>query len=91
MPRRMNGVFTNSLFLAIGQCLLPFQFCTFLALVLPFPRLCLQGRAYLLGKCCKVHSVTKQTWLHITVGNITYVKAFVVNVATVLRVAWNIA
>ena len=26
-----------------------------------------------LGKCCKVHSVTKQAWLHITVGNITYV------------------
>ena len=39
----------QSLFLAIGQCLLPFQFFTFLALVLPFPRLCLQGRAYLLG------------------------------------------
>ena len=39
----------NSLFLAIGQCLLPFQFFTVLALVLPFPRLCLQGRAYLLG------------------------------------------
>ena len=26
-----------------------------------------------LGKCCRVHSVTKQAWLHITVGNITYV------------------
>ena len=26
-----------------------------------------------LGKCCKVHSVAKQAWLHITVGNITYV------------------
>ena len=27
-----------------------------------------------LGKCCKVHSVTKQAWLHITVGNITYIE-----------------
>ena len=49
----MNGIFTgegdlsvlligNSLFLAIGQCLLPF-FSKFLALVLPFPSLCLGG------------------------------------------------
>ena len=81
MPRRMNGVFTNSLFLAIGQCLLPFQFRTFLALV-PTLSSFMPARQgifvrdildLVLGKCCKVHSVTKQTWLHITVGNITYV------------------
>ena len=37
----------------------------------------------LVGKCCKVrHSVTKPyKQLHITVGNITFVKAFVVNEA----------
>ena len=55
----------NSLFLAIGQCLLPFQFFTFLALVLPSFMPARQGifvrdtLGLVLGKCCKVHSVTK--------------------------------
>ena len=58
MQRRMNGIFAGerdkvySLLETVCFCYrlvsLAFFF-TFLAFMLPFPRLCLQGRAYLLG------------------------------------------
>ena len=47
-------------------------FFTFLALMLPFPRLCLQIKQGIFVRDCKVrHSVTKP--YRITVGNIIYV------------------
>ena len=56
MQRRMNGIFrvkeikVYCLLETICFSLVSLAFfVTFLAFLLPFPRLCLQGRAYLLG------------------------------------------
>ena len=63
MQRRMNGIFAGEgdseikvyCLLETAQSVSRYRlvsldfFFTFLAFMLPFPRLCLQGRAYLLG------------------------------------------